>query len=95
MEVQRVHAAALLVDMRGHFVDVFHHLDRVLENVGVDFLEKIGFLGAVGLEIGHLESLVDVAGIDLRDARDLSGQSELPSDFVKVVTEIFVGRCHD
>jgi hypothetical protein len=55
-------------DITGHTIDVFHDLNRIFENVGVDSLEKVGRQRAVLGYVGYLVGRVDIA-----DRNDLIG----------------------
>ena len=61
VKMQAYAAVALFSYMPGNAVDICHYLSRVFENVCIYYLEKVAFYISVGLDIVHLEGLVDVS----------------------------------
>ena len=59
MEMQGVHAAALVIDVRRDLVDILHHLNGILENVCIYFLKQIIFLFSAIHQIRDLENIID------------------------------------
>ena len=68
MEVQAFGFGVLFADMLGYAVNVLHQLDGMLERIGVDALNQIGFdfrhTGTVIADVIDLVSMVNVAHFD-------------------------------
>ena len=82
MKVQGVYSAALVINMGGHLVDVFHHLDRIFKHIGIDLLKKIVFITAVFPLVGYLIGPIDVPAVYLLGLYHRSLNAELIPDLL-------------
>ena len=80
--MERSLIGVFFADIARNAVNIFHDLDGIFENVGVDSLEKIRSQRAVLRHIGCLIGRVDVAHRDDLVGIKLTREIKLFSDFV-------------
>ena len=96
MEVQAFGFGMLFADVLGYAINILHQLDGVLERIGVDALNQIGFdfrhTSAVIADIVDLVSVVYVAHFDFFIGKKRTLDPEKLSDREQLARDIRIHR---